>query len=236
MKINHYSIFNLPFTNVIDWNTLRDEEFELSYCLPNSREKYLVKVNTEQTPKTVLKIIEQIQKLGYTKILSLGSGIAQTEFHIKENSNLEVIVSDNTNSIIRLKSYNIFSDALFIDIVKDDFPTDEKTLFLLHRIDTEFDDNDLKLIIQKLKETGVKHICFVPTNPNLFKILLSELKTIILSIIKLKKRTFCGYCRSKSSLVSLWEKSYELIYEFNQGKSFYILELKDYSKIRNTKK
>lgn len=138
-----------------------------------------------------------------------------------------MIVSDNTNSINRLKTYNIFNDALLIDIVKDDFPADEKTLVLLHRIDTEFDDKDLKLIFDKLKKTGVKHICFVPTNPFAFKILLSEFKTFVLSIIKFKKRTFCGYSRSKSSLVKLWNKSYQLNYEYRQEKPFYILELQD---------
>lgn len=30
-------------------------------------------------------MIVQIQKLGYSKMLSLGSGISQTEYHIKEN-------------------------------------------------------------------------------------------------------------------------------------------------------
>jgi hypothetical protein len=220
-------MFNVHSTKVINWNELRDEELELPYCLPNSRDKYLVKVNAEQVSVAVLTMIEQIQKLGYTKILSLGSGIAQTEFHIKENSNLEVIVSDNTNSIVRLKTYNIFHDALLIDIVKDDFPADEKTLVLLHRIDTEFDDTDLKLIFDKLRKVGVKHICFVPTNPFAFKILLIEFKIFVLSIIKFKKRTFCGYSRSKSSLVRLWNKSYELIYEFSQEKPFYILELQD---------
>jgi hypothetical protein len=220
-------MFSVHSTKVINWNELRDEELELPYCLPNSRDKYLAKVNAEQASVTVLKMIEQIQKLGYSKILSLGSGIAQTEYYIKENSNLEVIVSDNTNSIERLKTYNIFNDALLIDIVKDDFPADGKTLVLLHRIDTEFDDNDLKSIFDKLRKAGVKHICFVPTNPLAFKILLIEFKTFLLSIIKFKKRTFCGYSRSKSALAKLWNKSYSLIYEFSHEKPFYILELKD---------
>ncbi len=227
MKIKHYSIFNVHSNNVIDWNTLRDEELELPYCLPNTRDKYLLKVNAEKPSENVLSMVKQIQSLGYTKMLSLGSGIAQTEYYINENSNLEIVVSDNTNSILRLKSYNIFHDALFIDIVKDNFPADEKTLVFLHRIDTEFDDKDLKTIFDKLKKAGVKHICFVPTNPYLFNILLNELKTIVLSIIKFKKRTFCGYCRSKSSLDRLWNKSYQLIYEYKQRKTFYILELKD---------
>jgi hypothetical protein len=232
MRIKHYSMFNVHSTKVINWNGLRDEELELPYCLPNSRDKYLLKVNAEQVSVTVLTMIEQIQKLGYTKMLSLGSGIAQTEYHIKENSNLEVIVSDNTNSIKRLKTYNIFHDALSIDIVKDDFPADENTLVLLHRIDTEFDDRDLKLIFDKLKKTGVKHICFVPTNPFAFKILLSEFKTFVLSIIKLKKRTFCGYCRSKSTLVKIWDNSYSLIYEYKQKRPFYFLELNAKTKIK----
>lgn len=226
MKIKHYSIFNLYYSNVIDWNTLRDEELELQYCLPKSLDEYLLKVNAEKTSNQVISIVEQIQNLGYHKILSLGSGIAQTEFHIKRISNIEVVVSDNTNSILKLKEYNLFNDALLIDIVKDDFPADDKTLILLHRIDTEFNDKELTMIFDKLKNKGVKHICFVPTNPNLFSIILNEFKTIILSIIKNKKRTYCGYSRSKSSLVKLWNNTYKINYESTIDKPFYILESK----------
>jgi hypothetical protein len=121
MKIKHYCIYNIHSNKVIDWNTIRDEELELLYCLPNTRDKYLLKVNAEKPSENVLSMVKQIQSLGYPKILSLVSGIAQTVYYINENSNLEIVVSDNTNSIFRLKSYNIFHDALLIDIVKDNF-------------------------------------------------------------------------------------------------------------------
>lgn len=227
MKINHYSIFNAVSSKKIDWNILREEELELSYFLPNTRFKYLQKFNKERVSDYILSIIKQINNLGYTKLLSLGSGIGQAEYQILKYSNLNVVVSDNSNSIIRLKEFGIFHDVLFIDILNDDFPVDENTIVLLHRIDTEFNDNDLINIFDKLKKSRVRHICFVPTNPFVTKILISELKTILLAILKFKKRTFCGYCRSKSSLVKLWEKSYHEIYDYEQEKSFYILQLRD---------
>lgn len=225
MKVKHYSVFEIVTTNVINWNGLRNEELESPYFLPNTREKYLSKVQAEQPSGNVLMMIEQISKLGYKRILSLGCGIAQTEYHIKEGSNLEVIVSDNTESIQRLASYEVFDEALSLDILNDDYPADEETLVLMHRIDTEFNDADLKHIFTKCKEKGVRHILFVPTNPFVFKILLNELKTFIISIIKRKKRTFCGYSRSKKSLTKLWRDSYEKIYEYEDDKSFYIIEL-----------
>lgn len=227
MKVKHFSIFNVNPSKEINWNNLRDEELELPYYLPDTREKYLLKVDVENASKTVLAMIDRFQKLGYFKLLSLGSGNAQTEYQIKKYSKLEVIVSDNTNSIERLKTYNIFNDVLSIDILKDDFPLEEKTIVLLHRIDTEFDDNELKLIFNKLKNTGVKHICFVPTNPFALNILLNEFKTLVLSILKFKRRTFCGYSRSKSSLIKLWNNSYKLTHELTHEKTFYILELHD---------
>lgn len=227
MKIKHYSVFRVHSNKIINWNDLRDEELELPYWMPASKDKYLTKVNAEKVSESVLAMIEQIQKIGYTKILSLGSGIAQTEYHIKQNSNLEVVVSDNTDSIKRLKEYNIFSDALLIDIVRDDFPANEKTLILLHRIDTEFDNEDFKLIFDKCKKLNVKHICVVPTNPLAYSIVLNELKTVILSIMKFKKRTFCGYARSKSSLIKLWAKYYKIVFEHNKEKPFYIIEAQE---------
>jgi len=225
MKVKHYSVFEVLTTNVINWNGLRNEELESPYFLPNTREKYLSKVQAEQPSDYVLKMIEQMKKLGYKRILSLGCGIAQTEYHIKKESNLEVIVSDNTESIQRLQSYGIFDEALSLDILKDDYPADEETVVLMHRIDTEFNDEDLKHIFKTCKTHGIRHVFFVPTNPFVFKILLNEFKTLIISIIKRKKRTFCGYSRSKSSLIKLWRGSYEKIYEYRDEKSFYIIEL-----------
>ncbi|WP_288883162.1 hypothetical protein [Pedobacter panaciterrae] len=225
MKVKHYSVFEVVTTNVINWNGLRNEELESPYFLPNTREKYLSKVQAEHPSDYVFKMIEQMKKLGYKRILSLGCGIAQAEYHIKEGSNLEVIVSDNTESIKRLESYGIFDQALSLDILNDDYPADEKTLVLMHRIDTEFNDENLKHIFKTCEKHGIRHIFFVPTNPSVFKILLNEFKTLIISLIKRKKRTFCGYSRSKSSLTKLWSGSYKKIYEYRDEKSFYIIEL-----------
>ena len=225
MKLKHYSVFKVNTTDVIDWNSLRDEEQESHYCLPNSREKYLLKVSDGAPSDSVLMMIRQIQELKYKKVLSLGCGIAHTEYLIQENSDLQVTVSDNTESIKRLKSYGVFYNALSLDILLDDFPVNNETIILMHRIDTEFNDAQMMSIFSKCKKLGVKHICFVPTDPVISSIIKNEAKTLILSIIKNRKRTFCGYCRSKSSLIKLWTPFYKLIFEYKDGKPFYIIEI-----------
>ena len=225
MKIKHYSLFNNELEK-INWNVLREDIAEPHYFVPKAKKAYLERVQKpELFTGSIQQMINKIQELGCKKVFSLGCGIATNEYQIVSNSNLRMIVSDNTESIKRLQNFDIFEECLFLDMLNDEYIIDEDTIVLLHRIDTEFNDEDLVLLFEKLTNYNTKYICFVPVNPKVLSILLNELKTLMLSILKSKKRTLCGLARSKSSLVKLWKNKYEIVYEYSDEITFYLLKI-----------
>ena len=224
MKIKHYSLFNHELDK-INWDVLREDIAEPHYFVPKAKSAYLERVQKSGLSGSIQQMINKIQELGCKKVFSLGCGIATTEYQIVSNSNLRMIVSDNTNSIKRLQTFDIFEECLFLDMLNDEYIIDEDTIVLLHRIDTEFNDEDLVLLFEKLANYNAKYICFVPTNPKVLSILLNELKVLMLSILKSKKKTLCGLSRSKSSLVKLWKNKYEIVYEYSDEATFYLLKI-----------
>ncbi len=209
MKIKHYSFFNEKYEN-LDWSQLRNNENEIHYYLPYSKEAYLQKVDIESPPGVIQDIIKFSNLNGINKIVSIGSGIAANEYSLKKFSKIPVIVTDYDKSILRLKDYNIFDDVLNLDALNDVLPIDKNTLVIFSRIDTEFDDEDLIKLFHNCKSAGVVYIWFIPAELISIKILLAELKIFVISKLFNKKRIFCGYARSKNSFKKIWQRLYKI--------------------------
>jgi hypothetical protein len=148
MQIKHYSLFNSSST-ILNWQDLRNDSNEDPYYLPFTREAYIQKVEISQEPKITNEIINICKNLKIKKIFSIGSGLAAQEYQLKKYSTIPVIVSDFTESINRLKAYNIFDDAIRLDVLNDPLPIDENMLVLFPRIDTEFNNIQLSHIFNK---------------------------------------------------------------------------------------
>ncbi len=209
MKIKHFSFFS-DNTGKLDWENLRNSESDPLYYIPDSREKYIQRIDQDQPSADTRIIIDKIQSLGLNKVFSIGSGLASLEYQLKKFYNLYVVVSDYTPAILRLKSFDIFDECLQLDVLKDGIPVDKSFFVLFPRIDTEFDDTKLKKLFERIYNIGVEHICFIPAQLLSPHILLSELKVLILSIIKRKKLAFCGYTRSRKALNRIWFPYYKI--------------------------
>jgi hypothetical protein len=216
MKIKHRSFFSDDYS-ALDWEQLRNNQSETSYYLPYSKDKYIERVDTSEPSSAVKNILETASGLGLVNIFSMGSGIAALEYQIKKFSDLRIVISDYTPAVLRLKEFNIFDDCLQLDILNEALPVDENTLVLFPRIDTEFKDSQLSFIFEKLREQGVKYIFFLPAQLLGPRIVISEFKTFILSIIRKKRLIDCGYSRSKSSFIGIWSKHYRIRQEFQLG-------------------
>lgn len=227
MKIKHYSLFKSDM-QVLDWNQLRENPEEMPYYLPFNSEDYIKKANEYVEKKYVTKIINCILKEHYNKVFSIGAGVACLEYAIKTNSNLFVGVSDFTESIERLKKFDVFDEAIKLDIIKDKLPFDSKSILLMSRIDTEFSDEQLLLLFEKLKNTGIKNIIFIPAQKISMKLILIEIKKRVISLLKRKKLVFCGYSRSMGSFKKIFGNYYKLKYTIDKKNDIYLLELKTY--------
>lgn len=223
MQIRHYSLFNSA-SKTLNWESLRDDESEDAYFLPYTREAYLKKVDIEQPSQNTQQVVDACKEFLLKKIFSIGSGVAAQEYQLKKFASLPVIVSDYTDSIRRIKEFNVFDDAIQLDAFKDAFPVDKDTLVLFPRIDTEFENKQLELIFKKCFEAGVRHIWFIPAELLTMHIIAAEFKIALLSILRRKPRVFCGYARSKSAFEKIWGKYYRIVRVIDNEKTTYLLQ------------
>ena len=228
MKIPHYTLIDNHVAQKIDWNFIRDNPKEPSYFIPFSTKEYIESVELHAKNSFYADILDYCKKQKITTILSLGSGRCILEYAIKTNSDAKVIVSDKSNSINRIKDFQIFDDALQIDYLtesKIDF-VDENTMVLLSRIDTKYNNKDFKELFAKFARNNINHICFIPAELLDWKIFLIETKIFLKSLITNKKRIFCGYARTKSEFYKKWKNYYSVSSEIKQKQLFFLTKNK----------
>ena len=210
MKIKHHSVFNELSTNTIDWSIIRSNKKEKGYYLTDNLDIYLKDRKSEKKHEGTLKEISNIIKANSIKrVISLGSGLAALEYHLKNALEIQVEVSDLDHSIKILGSFEIFDKVFPLDL-RSDFKIEAKdSLVLLSRIDTELTDKELKTLFDRLNISGANLIYFIPAQVLNLPTIIREIKIILYSFLKKKKRVFCGYSRSKKSFINSWKRSYK---------------------------
>lgn len=222
MKIKHRAVFQNGM-KILNWEDLRNSETDKSYFLPHKKEDYLFNVQVNEPSNLTKIIIKELENAGLKKIFSIGSGIASQEYQLKKFSDLNVVVSDYNSSVLRLKQFEVFDDALLFDALQDPLPVDESWAVLFPRIDTEFDDDQLKELFSKCFSSGIKQIYFIPAELLSLRIIMGELKAVLISLIKRKPLVFCGYARDMRSFKKIWSPYYQLSKKYNKDKQIYFL-------------
>jgi hypothetical protein len=222
VKIKHFSIFKNKM-EILDWESLRNDETEKPYFLPYTKKNYLLKVDTNEPTYLTQIILKETEKTGLKKLFSIGSGIAFQEYQLKKFSDYSVVVSDYNSSVLRLKEFEVFDDVLLLDAFKDPIPVDQNCILLIPRIDTEFDDHQLSELFGKCSNLGIRYIFFIPAELLSFRIIMAEIKVFIISLIKRKNRIFCGYARSMSSFKKIWGPYYKLSRKYKNGQQLFFL-------------
>lgn len=222
-KINHYTIFHLSnslskVSKAEDWYKLRTSPLDKDYFIPDDISDY-------QFCKTVVteKVIELSKTNNINSILSIGSGKAHFEAGLKANSDLKITVSDHNDSIFLLDKFKIFDACIKINILEEDIVLKGNEALLMHRIDTEFSDEQLLSIFKKQHENGIKHIFFIPTQFLTLKSFLVEQKILLKSLLPNKSRTMCGWVRKKSLFDDILGEYYKVNYFFIHNKPLYYL-------------
>lgn len=226
MKIKHYSIFTKLSTDKIDWNQLRDSDYEAPYFIPYNKVDYLALIEGLDYKYYIESIIDYCKCNNLTRIISIGSGRCGLEYHLKNKSNLEVIVTDTTDSMNRIKNFELFDDAVQFNLMEEPLKIEvtSNTLILLSRIDTEFDDEGFMELFSTLKKIDTKYICLIPAELLSIKILIAEFKILLYSAIKREKRVFCGFARSKSEFKKAWQKYFKEVPKYSNNKIFQLIQ------------
>lgn len=211
MKIKHYSIFSELSESKINWDTLRENKHESQYFIPNNLDDYNLISDNEDYKNIVDKTINFIEVNNIKRIFSIGSGRAIFEYNLKIKTMLHTTISDITNSIFKIKKFNIFDEVLLIDITKDlNLSIYPNTLMILSRIDTELSDQQMHDLFKQLNNKKVKYLLFIPAQLLTIRSLLIQFYIYLKSIITNKKLVDCGYSRNKSRFIKLWKKHYSI--------------------------
>tara|TARA_B100000029_G_C17425877_1_gene906029 strand:+ start:227 stop:910 length:684 start_codon:yes stop_codon:yes gene_type:complete len=211
MKIKHYSIFNELSEPKIDWNNLRENKNESQYFIPNNIDDYNLISDNEDYKKITERTINFIEENNIERIFSIGSGRAIFEYKLKIKTMLHTTISDITNSIFKIKKFNIFDEVLLIDITERlNLSIYPNTLMILPRIDTELSDQQMHDLFKQLNNKKVKYLLFIPAQLLTIRSLLIQLYIYLKSIITNKRLVDCGYSRNKYRFIKLWKKYYSI--------------------------
>lgn len=216
MRIRHHSIFKNLKKNVIDWEQLRNDPSENSYFLPETKSTYIELCNQNFDENLTSSINKILKANSIEEVFSLGSGRAILEFHLSKSKN--VTASDSSSSILKLKNFEIFDNVYHLNIFDALEKIKPKQLVLLGRIDTELDDQDLKLLFKKLYNKGNK-IIFIPAQKLTLKTFLIEYYIRLKASVFFKKLVFCGYSRTQRRFKKLWGMEFKML---NLGRFYYL--------------
>ena len=223
MKLKHYSIFNKYKESKINWNYLRDNKNEKDYFIPLNEEDFLKIFESEKYLQIIDSTKKYIDKFKIDRIISIGSGRSSLEYQLKLKTGVYTVISDITESILRLKKLDFFDEILLIDFKKKfELKLSSSTMVLLSRIDTELSDNQIKNLFKNLNHQKVKYILFIPAQLLSIKSILVQFYIILKSVIQKKPLVDCGYSRSRSSFRKLWEEFYDIHINYNYKYLFLI--------------
>ncbi len=214
------------------WDKLRTEGNRSdTFSIPDDvgcwQEKNLGNALLNQRVKSILPLLVPPLK----RIHSYGVGAGGLEYLIKkEKPQLFLQCSDITpQAVQRLrKVFNEADDIILFDMLKDVWvDPQEKTLHLLHRVDTEFDDQEWQLIFERMYQQKVQSILFIPSQIlTPFKIVRQQFKNFYLKLF-FRGATFAGYLRNDEQWRFLFSRFYRTVEIVKIGDlTGYLLKLK----------
>lgn len=235
--VKHYAYFganpNMVGQSLLStqsWDAIRVDDNDTPYSIPKDRSAWIRKCNeSAEIVKRANIIVDFLKKRKVEKVVSVGVGCASLEYHIKSLYPLSNLVcTDYTSrSIDRLKS--VFTECDLIqtfDMLNDEWNIYGDGLYLLNRVDTEFDNNQWKHIFLKMYQANIKDIMLIATGFLTLKTFLNEYGHFLINKIRGRKISFCGYIRTKDVFRNMWRDYYKET-EFKLGNlTGFILERK----------
>jgi hypothetical protein len=198
------------------WDTLRlinpkDNPFFLHSERQQWREAAAKNIVLKKRAKD---IADYVIAQGFEGIVSLGVGAAHFEYWINQCApSLKIYCSDYAPRTVRALS-QVFSEAAEIvtfDILNGPWEKKPgKLVYLLNRVDTEFDDQQWDHIAQGMSKAGIKDIIFIPNTFLTLSVYIKKtLKPLLLRLVG-KPLVFAGYVRTRKRLQSILGKYYNV--------------------------
>lgn len=202
--------------NSTSWDVLRlnnpasDNIFAIPETSPLWQERILASSVLERRAKAISDLMQG----RFSRLNSYGVGAAGLEFLIKRQTpHIFLQCSDYApKTIERLRKVFREADRIIqFDILKDRWINDGSAcLYLFHRIDTELDDREWRMIFGRASSAGIQYILFVPSEFLTFRrFIRQKIKLFSYSVLR-EKITFTGYLRTREQFKTFFYKNYEI--------------------------
>lgn len=198
VSIRRYEL-GLNLGNSGAWDRLR--ETDPSYSTGGSRGDWIERANESTAVASRARALAAvIRPLQASSIVSYGSGTCILEWHLSSFLDARIVCADYAvRTVERMR--HLFPEAEHVvhDLGEDD-PI-EADLHILHRVDSEFDDARLSLILHRFRQP----VLLVAAEPALTPRLWLTYKR------RARSPDFgpVGWCRTRASLERLWRSSHE---------------------------
>ena len=201
--------------NKENWDILRNDDAEGPFSIEKDVEQYEQNNRGAVFYENVAKIIlSELQKRNSAnKVISLGVGKGILEWHLKNlKPDLTVECTDYTEKAIeQIKRVFIKVDAAYtFDMLEGDYSQFDKDAFIImFRVSTEFNAKQWTMIFNKMNDSGVKNIIFVPVELCTRKDMVREKYNHMKRIIKHRKDIFCGWLYTEKEIKAFFRGNRE---------------------------
>lgn len=237
MIIEHYEAFKTGLKsselNQENWDILRTMSEEKAYAIEEDIENYekncRESISYEDASKDIIDVLEKYE---CNHIVALGVGKGILEWHLKKRRpDLFIECTDYASMAIeKLKEVFVDCDVLSkFDMLNDDYQIfNNNAFFILYRVSEEFCFSDWCKVFQKMKESKIKNIIYIPdmlaTNDLAERLARRHEHNIARGI----QDTFCGWIYSEDILEKMFDAGgYQVIERRMAGKLvLYLLGLK----------
>jgi hypothetical protein len=165
--------------------------------------------NTPYRAKDIAKIVREGH---FTSMHSLGVGSAALEYYIlQEVPKLDMVVSEyNEESVRRLQKVFPEAHPKLFDIKSSSWgTTPDRHLVLIYRLDPHLTDNEWRQAFQRMYDSGVQNVLFIPSKFLTVKNLIEELSMRMRARKNGHPLSFAGYKRTQKAYEHSWTGLYD---------------------------
>lgn len=194
------------------WDRLRIDLDAEAFSIPADRNSWIRLCSRHPRAANAARQIGQLMLArGLSTVFSVGVGTGCIEYHLKRQfPEIRLICTEYSPRVLqRLRAIFTECDCLeLFDIRSTDWPrVDEKTLHFLHRVDTELDDEQWRIVFANMASARVERIFVVASGFLTAKTLIEQYLRRWGSLLG-RPVTFTGYLRTKEMFKTLWVPYY----------------------------
>ena len=228
----HYQVFGEEMSarfkdNVLDspeaWDLLREEHPHFSVS-PN-REEWLRAAEVVEKKdgqdggliRRAKEVASVLKEKSITSLFSVGVGGAGLEYQIKKIlPDIHLTCSEYAPKNIEMleKVFYECDEFLVFDIKKDDWHialrgvSPDVQMCMLYRVDVHFTDKEWRAIFERMHETGIKQIFFIPSVCITIRSWAYRMVRRLRWFLRGEKQTFVGYVRTQKRFETFWSGLY----------------------------